>query len=115
MSEPLKVKPGDEVIYDNGHNRIYRQESILVVDRVTTTQVICGDMRFRLKSGRPVGPRQSSFTFPQIRTGTPEEIQAVKDANEKLKVIMALEEIPWRNFTLENLRIVAQTVKERIG
>ena len=49
----INIKPGDQVAMRRGYG--YATHSILTVDRVTASQVIAGNLRFRKDTRRLVG------------------------------------------------------------
>jgi hypothetical protein len=78
------VKAGDEVImiqYVLG--RSPARQTIVTVDRVTETQIIVGNQRFRRKDGAAVGDSRLSWTAPWIEANTDEGRERVAKSRAK--------------------------------
>lgn len=74
--EDLQV--GDYVTYHGLYGR-YGEDAIHKIDRLTQTQIIIGNMRFRRDTGREVG--QSDYGRTRISITTPADVQRIRRKN----------------------------------
>lgn len=95
------VKPGDEVAINAG----YSGYSMLIVDRVTSTQIICGKARYRRDTGRLVGG--SGYRVHYLSEPTP----AIRETIERNKLLAELHRMKWEELETERLRRVVDAAK----
>lgn len=90
------LKAGDTVYFGD-----YDSGRLCRVDRVTATQVIIGELRFRRSDGRRVG----ADTWDRIRLleATPERIAAIRRA----ALVMRIRRVSWKDQPDDVLSAVA--------
>ncbi len=102
MSWLDKLKPGDRVIVSDGHRGAYVDR----VDRITKTQIITKNGRWRKLDGHPVGG--GSWSLSMIREDTPE---AVEKANRTAQA-RYLSLVSWRTMPDDVLSVCAKLVRD---
>lgn len=85
---------GDQVIVSG------RRETLRRVTRVTPCFVVVGDSRFRKSDGGLVG--SDGCFWSSLVEATPERVQALKDAGEKVRLVNKIGEA-YKSATLEQL------------
>lgn len=98
------LKAGDEVVVTG---RFYGHDRLARVDRVTATQIVVGNERFRRDSGRRVG--DSGYAFAYI-------VEPVAQRREAIERRMLTDAITRANFDklpLETLRAAHELLCKR--
>ena len=106
MSDLASVKVGDKVLYSGGFSC---EQHIETVSRVTATQIICGNMRFRKSDGFAVG--SDSYSRSMIRLGTAEKFAEVRHRNAADRISQT-DRAAWRKLTLEQLTTISKWLEE---
>jgi hypothetical protein len=96
------LKAGDRVIVASG----YYGESLATVDRVTATQVVVGNSKYRKCNGYLVGG--DSWSRHRIDEATPERVAKIRRATLAAK----LAGTKWHELSLAELEKVVNLVKE---
>lgn len=97
------LKPGDEVATPR---RLGHRAAILLVDKVTPTQIVCGLQRYRKDNGRVIG--SESWSAHSIKPVTPELRQEV----ETQSLIADFSRRIWERVPLAKLRAIAAILSE---
>lgn len=95
------LKAGDEVAIDSGFNGY----ELLKVDRLTSTQILCGTRRFRRDSGRMVGG--SGYSVPYLKEVTP----SVRERIERNRILTKLHYMKWDKLDTNQLRRVIEATE----
>jgi predicted nucleotidyltransferase len=110
MTDLQNIKPGDDVAYVAGGcgSGVY----IRKVERVTKTQIIIGDSRYRREDGFPVG--HTIWDAAHICELTPEMEKRVKETADREKKTRLVAEIhkALRGLTLDQLERINAIVDE---
>lgn len=77
------VNVGDTLLWTHGSSYA-RQQSLIVVERVTDTQIITKAKKFRKSNGNEIGKLKDSFYCSFVRTTTEEEIAKLKAEKERI-------------------------------
>jgi hypothetical protein len=101
------LKAGDHVIVSNGGYGYVRTTG--QVERVTNTLVVLSNgERYRRRDGRRAG--SSSWSGAYLREATPEAMQEMLDAQERVKIVHALRDANWNAMTLVESRACAASL-----
>jgi hypothetical protein len=92
---------GDKVIVTDGWNT----QRIAIVDKVTPTQVVVGNARYRRHSGKMVGA--DSYSRNCIHEATPALLADVR----KKTLAIKLAEFKWHDYSLIDLEAVWKVVR----
>jgi hypothetical protein len=74
-----EIKPGDKVILINSRGTL----SLITVDRITPSLVICGSERYQKITGRRIG--SGSWDFSDIQPVTPELMETLAEQKQTRK------------------------------
>jgi hypothetical protein len=96
------LKPGDRVIVDSG----FFGPTLRTVERVTATQILVGQSRYRRSSGSPVGGDPWARNY--LREATPECVAQVRQRS----LAERLAKTKWSEYPLERLEAVAALLKD---
>ena len=104
MKELKDLVVGDDVLVTS---RYYRR--IAKVDKVTKTQIIANNNRFRRDSGWQYG--SESWDMKRISVPTEKEISDIKEENFRKKLIYAISSFDFKRLSTDVLRQVYNIVK----
>ena len=98
---PMNLQVGDKVIVVGR-----TVEKVLVVERVTKTQLILSSTssRFRRDNGWQIGGRTWSKEF--LIEATPEKLREACDKNERLRMLARLRKYPWGSLSTFDMKRV---------
>ena len=104
MKELKDLVVGDDVIVKSmNHRRIAK------VDKVTKTQIIANNDRFRRDSGWQYGG--DSWNRKSISVPTEKEISDIKEENFRKKLIYAISSFDFKRLSTDELKQVYNIVK----
>lgn len=104
MKELKDLVVGDDVLITS---RYYRR--IAKVDKVTKTQIIANNARFRRDSGWQCG--SDSWDRKSISVPTEKEISDVKEENFRKKLLYAISSFDFKRLSTDELKQVYNIVK----
>ena len=104
MKELKDLVAGDEVLVTS---RYYRR--IAKVDKVTKTQIVANNARFRRNSGWQCG--SDSWDRKSISVPTEKEISDVKEENLRKKFIHTISSFDFKRLATDELKQVYNFVK----
>lgn len=104
MKELKDLVAGDEVLVTS---RYYRR--IAKVDKVTKTQIVANNARFRRDSGWQCG--NDSWDRKSISVPTEKEISDVKEENLRKKFIHTISSFDFKRLSTDELKQVYNFVK----
>lgn len=104
MKEFKDLVVGDDVLITS---RYYRR--IAKVDKVTKTQIVVDNVRFRRDSGWQCGG--DSWNRKSISVPTEKEISDVKEENFRKKLLYAISSIDFKRLSTDELKQVYNIVK----
>lgn len=104
MKELEDLKAGDDVLVTS---RYYRR--IAKVDKVTKTQIIADNARFRRDSGWQCGG--DSWDWKSISIPTEKEISEVKEENLRKTLVYAISSFDFKRLSTDELKQVYNIVK----
>ena len=104
MKELKDLVAGDEVLVTS---RYYRR--IAKVDKVTKTQIVANNARFRRNSGWQCG--SDSWDRKSISVPTEKEISDVKEENLRKKFIHTISSFDFKRLSTDELKQVYNTLK----
>lgn len=104
MKELKDLVEGDEVIVTGMYHR-----HIAMVDKVTKTQIIVNNARFRRDSGWQCG--SDRWNIRRISVPTEKEISDVKEENFRKKLIYAISSFDFKRLSTDELKQVYNIVK----
>lgn len=104
MKELKDLVAGDEVLVTS---RYYRR--IAKVDKVTKTQIVANNARFRRNSGWQCG--SDSWDRKSISVPTEKEISDVKEENLRKKFIHTISSFDFKRLSTDELKQVYNFVK----
>ena len=104
MKELKDLVAGDEVLITS---RYYRR--IAKVDKVTKTQIIANNARFRRDSGWQCG--SDRWDMKSISVPTEKEISDIKEENFRKKLIYAISSFDFERLSTDELKQVYNIVK----
>jgi hypothetical protein len=97
MPAVAELRAGDRAIGASVHGK-----RVLTVTKVTATQVVCGDLRFRRRDGRGLG---GGYGVAFLRAATPEAVEAV-ECEEAARRLATVKAGAWARLGLARLRAV---------
>ena len=104
MKELKDLVAGDEVLVTGiSHRRIVK------VDKVTKTQIVAGNIRFRRDSGWQCGGDR--WNIKRISVPTEKEISEVKEENLRKTLIYAIRSFDFKRLSTDELKQVYNIVK----
>ena len=106
MKELKDLVAGDDVLVTS---MFYRR--IAKVDKVTKTQIIANNARFRRDSGWQCGSDSLDRKF--ISVPTEKEISDVKEENLRKKLIYAISSFDFKHLSTKELKQVYNIVKDK--
>lgn len=106
MKELKDLVAGDEVLVTS---RYYRR--IAKVDKVTKTQIVANNARFRRNSGWQCG--SDSWDRKNISVPTEKEISDVKEENLRKKFIHTISSFDFKRLSTDELKQVYNFVKDK--
>ena len=106
MKELEDLKAGDDVLVIS---RYYR--CIAKVDKVTKTQIIADNARFRRDSGWQYGG--DSWNRKRISVPTEKEISDVKEENLRNTLVYAISSFDFKRLSTDELKQVYNIVKRK--
>ena len=98
------LKPGDKVIRRSGG--VGAVDYIETITRVTPTQIVIGNARYRKDTGREVGGYDRWHSI-WLEEATPEATRKVEATFKRLKLVRELSNMEWGKLPLETLEAVA--------
>jgi hypothetical protein len=108
----LDVKVGDKVVLESyGIGSI--KYLVKTVDRVTKTQIIIGNMKYKKDTGRQIGNKNKWYPDDKIHLPSVDMIEKVNDYQNQLRkyhLVKDLSEFDWNKFDLERLNEIAAFV-----
>ena len=104
MKELKDLKAGDDVLVTGTFHR-----RIAKVDKVTKTQIIANNARFRRDSGWQCG--SDSWDMKSISVPTEKEISDVKEENLRKTLIYAISSFDFKRLSTDELKQVYKIVK----
>lgn len=104
MKELKDLVVGDDVLVIGMHHR-----RIAKVDKVTKTQIIIDNARFRRDSGCQYGG--DSWNRKSISVPTEKEISDVKEENLRKKLVYAISSFDFERLSTDELKQVYNIVK----
>lgn len=104
MKELKDLVVGDEVLVIGMSHR-----HIAMVDKVTKTQIIVNNARFRRDSGWQCG--SDRWNIRRISVPTEKEISDVKEENFRKKLIYAISSFDFKRLSTDELKQVYNIVK----
>lgn len=104
MKELKDLVEGDEVLVKGMSHR-----HIAMVDKVTKTQIIVNNARFRRDSGWQCG--SDRWNVRRISVPTEKEISDVKEENFRKKLIYAISSFDFKRLSTDELKQVYNIVK----
>ena len=104
MKELKDLVVGDDVLITS---RYYRR--IAKVDKVTKTQIIVNNARFRRDSGWQSG--SDRWNVRRISVPTEKEISDIKEENFRKKLIYAISSFDFKRLSTDELKQVYNIVK----
>ena len=106
MKELKDLVEGDEVLVTSMY---YRR--IAKVDKVTKTQIVVNNARFRRDSGWQCG--SDRWNVRRISVPTEKEISDVKEENFRKKLIYAIRSFDFKRLSTDELKQVYKIVKDK--
>lgn len=104
MKELKDLKAGDDVIVTGiFHRRIAK------VDKVTKTQIIIGNARFRRDSGWQCG--SDRWNVKRISVPVEKEISDIKEENFRKELLYAISSFNFERLSIDELKQVYNIVK----
>jgi hypothetical protein len=98
------------------------RQKIVTVDRVTETQIIIGNQRFRRKDGASVGDTRLSWTAPWIEANTDEGRERVAQSRAKWEehdrreaIFAMLNKISFTDLSTDALERIVAIIKAEKG
>lgn len=104
MKELKDLKAGDDVVVTGTFHR-----RIAKVNKVTKTQIIIDNARFRRDSGWQCGG--DSWNRKSISVPTEKEISDIKEENLRKKLIYAISSFDFKRLSTDELKQVYNIVK----
>lgn len=104
MKELKDLVAGDDVIVSGMYNR-----RIAKVDKVTKTQIVVNNARFRRDSGWQCG--SNSWDRKSISVPTEKEISDIKEENLRKTLIYAISSFDFKRLSTNELKQVYNIVK----
>lgn len=104
MKELKDLVAGDDVIVSGMYNR-----RIAKVDKVTKTQIVVNNARFRRDSGWQCG--SNSWDRKSISVPTEKEISDIKKENLRKTLIYAISSFDFKRLSTDELKQVYNIVK----
>lgn len=104
MKELKDLVVGDDVLVISRYNR-----RIAKVDKVTKTQIIANNARFRRDSGWQYGG--DSWNMKSISVPTEKEISDVKEENLRNTLVYAISSFDFKRLSTDELKQVYNIVK----
>ena len=104
MKELKDLVAGDDVIVSGMYNR-----RIAKVDKVTKTQIVVNNARFRRDSGWHCG--SNSWDRKSISVPTEKEISDIKEENLRKTLIYAISSFDFKRLSTNELKQVYNIVK----
>lgn len=98
-----ELKPGDQVIADHG---VYNKQ-VVVVERLTATQIVAGKSKYNRKTGYAVG--ESGWRRSSLNRASPEAIEALQRHNY-ISRLSRLDARRLRSLDTETLRAAVETL-----
>lgn len=112
MKTLSELKHGDKVAYEKPFPSKSRQ--VIAVNRLTKTQILAGEMRFRLSDGKEIGSPVGWRGAGRIRVAEETEIIRIQgEARHRDLVAQSLKE-NWSKWPLEALEEV-EAIRQRIN
>ena len=104
MKELKDLVAGDDVLVRGMHRR-----RIAKVDKVTKTQIVVGNDRFRRNSGWQCG--SDMWNKRRISVPTEKEISDVNEENLRKKLVYAISSFDFKRLSTDELKQVYNIVK----
>lgn len=104
MKELKDLVAGDDVLVTS----MYRRR-IAKIDKVTKTQIVVDNVRFRRGSGLQCGG--NSWDMKRISVPAEKEIEDVKEENLRKKLIYAISSFDFKRLSTDELKQVYNIVK----
>ena len=106
MKELKDLVVGDDVLVTGiCHRRIAK------VDKVTKTQIVVGNVRFRRDSGWQCGG--DSWDRKSISVPTEKEISEIKEETLRKKLIFAISSFDFKHLSITELKQVYNIIKDK--
>lgn len=106
MKELKDLITGDDVLVEGRSCR-----RIAKVDKVTNTQIVVDNVRFRRDSGWQCGG--DSWSRKSISVPTEKEISDIKEENFRKRLIYAISSFDFKRLSTDELRQVYNIVKDK--
>lgn len=106
MKEIKDLQVGDDVIVTGMSHR-----SIAKVDKVTKTQIVVGNIRFRRESGWQCG--DDRWNVRRISVPTEKEITEIKEETFRKKLIFAISSFNFKYLSTAELEQVYNIIKDK--
>ena len=110
MNEFENLKVGDLVVV---RGNIIAGEELSKIERVTNSQIVISNRRYRKKDGRLVGEGNWHYGF--IKPATEKDIERINEAKQKDELLTFIRRVAWCNLSLESLETICDVVKKEIG
>lgn len=104
MKELKDLVTGDDVLVTGTSHR-----SIAKVDKVTKTQIVVGNIRFKRESGWQCGG--DKWNVRRISVPTEKEISDVKEENLRNTLVYAISSFDFKRLSTDELKQVYNIVK----
>ncbi len=101
---PCEIEVGDVVIVSH-----FRSEHIRTVDRITDTQIIVGESRFRRKDGKQIGAHDRWYGTPSVYFALPHNIAKV-NRDERIAQLVCIPESQFKEKTDEQIKAIHDMV-----
>nr|DAF60426.1 MAG TPA: hypothetical protein [Siphoviridae sp. ctmHK36] len=99
------IKVGDKVILANA-----RIKRVVTVTKVTKTQIVIGNKRFKKESGFEYGGRP--LETKRIYRATPEVLEEIEAETKRNDLINKIARYPWGSLTNEELEKVCKIINK---
>lgn len=109
MNEFENLKVGDLVVV---RGSLIVGDELRRVERLTKTQIVVGNRRYRKKDGRLVGEGMWFYGF--IKPATEKDIERINEAKQKDELLTFIRKVAWCNLPLESLETICDVVKKEI-
>ena len=110
MNEFENLKVGDLVVV---RGNIIAGEELSKIERVTNSQIVISNRRYRKKDGRLVG--EGNWHYGSIKPATEKDIERINERERKDELLAFIRKVAWCNLSLESLETICDVVKKEIG
>lgn len=110
MDELENLKVGDFVVVSGS---LIIGDELRRVERLTKTQIVVGNRRYRKKDGRLVG--EGNWYYGFIKPATEKDIERINRIKRKDELLTFIRRVAWCNLSLESLETICDVVKKEIG